>query len=342
MSVERKLLSLLVITCCAVVQAASIDDAVERTRGRAWITYGVQAHDEAGRCCGEWEEGVQVRTCRLHFPGEGQSRWNGHQITTHGEGDGTSDASRRELVVYLGVEDGELLTVQAYSASCRPRLGDDPIEVLEGLTTDASARWLSERVEEARRRDLRDEALMAMAAHAGTVADRSLARWATQRDNKKLAEQAIFWVGASQRPGAYELLTGIVDSDRSTDLREHAIFAIGQLEDDEALAGLIEIARNNETRSLRSNALFWLSQRAGEHATATIERAVTDDPDSEVREQAVFALSQLPRDEAVPLLMKLVREHGDPGVREKAAFWLGQMESPEVVDFFEEILRGDG
>ena len=239
---------------------------------------------------------------------------------------------------------GNVDRVRAFSDDCPLDAGGRAVHLVEGVTPEASVRWLANLIAteaKAEGEDARhNSALSAIAATAGPAADAALETLAGASQPSKLRRQAIFWIGQSRGDAGFRALRAMLAREDDTRVRRSIIQAISRSKSAEATPALIAIAKNDSDAAARGEALFWLAQTAGKDVAGEISEAAKNDPDAKVQERAVMALSQLPKDQGVPLLIDLARTHDNPRVRKRAMFWLGQSKDPRAVKFFEEILIG--
>lgn len=159
------------------------------------------------------------------------------------------------------------------------------------------------------------------------------------KDEQKLREDAVFWIGQQDSPEALRLLKNTVYNDPSSEIRKKCVFSLHLLDLTEATDVLIDLAHKAESQKVRKDAIFWLSQKAGKKAVAAIEDAVFSEDTTELQKQAVFALSQLPRDEGIPRLIKVVKTHPNPKIRKNAIFWLGQTDDERALQVLVDLVK---
>lgn len=292
----------------------------ERVDGVAWATWTVpMTPGHRTLCCGRGHSG-----CSL----EDHSDFHLHRDDPVAAG---------SLHVMLRIRNHRFTQIRAFSDGCDLDAGGLDVYVWEGVDARQSLDFLTAAAEDGGK-DLGENALVAIAYHAGGEADRVLERVARGEQMPRLEEEAIFWLGEARGTGGFEALERLRRDLSDVDRLEQIAFALHLSEAPGAVGALIEMARDDPRRDVREQALFWLSQQAGERAADAIAEAAEEDPDLEVKEQAVFALSQLPPDRGVPLLIRYAETHPSREIRKKAVFWLGQTEDPRALDFFAEIL----
>jgi HEAT repeat protein len=324
-------------TVSHVVRAldADVKALAAAEREPAWIAYAVPIVDgRHSMCCGDWHDGRQCcGSCRLETGREGSSV-NQQTSTVALEGG-------KHVHIYLRAVSGRVEKVRAYSGDCTVDAGGRTVHWLTAVRSADSVKLLEGFVssDAARRDELADSAIMAIAMHQDASADPALERFIAPNRPKELRKKATFWMGNARGARGLSMLKQIVAEDLDPDVRKAAVFAISLSPEPDAIPTLIQAARGDAREDVRGDAIFWLAQKAGRKAADTIADAVENDPEVEVKKRAVFALSQLPKDEGVPRLIKVARTHKSPAVRKQAMFWLGQSKDPRALAFFEEILR---
>ena len=246
------------------------------------------------------------------------------------------------LLVMARIANGKIERVRTFSDDCPLDAGGRTVRLIDGVTADASVRWLSDLIAATVAADpkssIHNSALSALGSTAGSAADAALTKFADASQPSGLRRQAIFWIGQSRGAAGFATLKAMLDRETAVEVRRTLVQAISRSRVPEATPALIAIAKNDKDPTTRGEALFWLAQNAGRTAAAEITAAVQNDPDTNVQVRAVQALSQLPKDDGVPRLIDVARSHKNPKVRERAMFWLGQSKDPRAAKFFEEIL----
>jgi hypothetical protein len=240
------------------------------------------------------------------------------------------------LVVLARMEGGQLDRLRVVSPDCKLDGGGLPFYWITGVPADASVAWLKSQTAGNRS----DQAIFAIAFHAGAAADRALDDFSAPGQPEKVREKTAFWLGVSRGAKGVEVLKRMLASDPDDKVREQVIFGLSQSKDPAGIQTVIEAARTDKSPRVRKQALFWLAQKAGDkQAAEVISNAALSDPDRTVKESAVFALQQMPADRGIPLLISLAKTNSDPGVRKKAMFWLGQSNDPRALEFIAQILK---
>jgi hypothetical protein len=245
-----------------------------------------------------------------------------------------------QVTILLRVEQKQIMRIREASPDCQLDAGGLGVIWLTGVKPAESValltRYVSENGQE--RDDLTNEALVAIAQHNDTSADRALTNFVAPDQPTWLREKASFWLGAARGKSGLALLEKMAKNDPSGHIREKVAFAIFVSQEPEAADDLIRMAKDDLDAHVRGQALFWLAQKAGQKASAAITGAIQNDPDTEVKKKAVFALSQMPKEEGVPKLIEVAQNNRNPEVRKQAMFWLGQSNDPRALAFFEKIL----
>lgn len=322
-------------------------DVAAREAQPSWVAWRVPAADGRSRSC-----------C---WYSNGPDRWCGCALEPGSDG---KPASARpddpiplegstHVIVLARVADGQVERVRSFSGDCPLDAGGRTVRVIDGVSADASVRWLAGLVRAGAPADAanddegdRDErrvshaALAAIAATAGPAAGAALDGFAAPSQPSALRRRAIFWIGQARGEAGFRTLRTLLERENDSRIRRAVVQAMSRSKSADATPALLAIAKNDADAATRGEALFWLAQRAGNSVAGDISEAAKNDPDARVQERAVMALSQLPKDQGVPLLIDIARSHSKPRVRKRAMFWLGQSKDPRAVRFFEEILIG--
>ncbi|MFQ5694510.1 MAG: HEAT repeat domain-containing protein [Terriglobia bacterium] len=309
---------------------ATVRAIVERKQEPAWIGYAVPmipgehrmcCHDSSD-CCGG---------CRLEG-GSGfiHQRDSDEPILLEG-GD--------RLLVLLRVAGRRVQKIRPFSEGCALDAGGLQAYWLTDADPAQSVRLLASYVERYRyEADPGEDAVAAIAFHAGEAADQTLSQFAEPARPEWLRKKTAFWLGAARGRRGFQLLQQMLEKDPSAEVQEKVVFGLYVSKQPEATEALIRAARSHRRFEVRKKALFWVGQKAGKQAAAAIVEVIEHDPNLDLKKRAVFALSQLPQDEGVPLLIRVARTHKHPVIRKKAIFWLGQSNDPRALAFFEEVL----
>jgi HEAT repeat protein len=329
----------------AKVETRSVSEYLENTfreiaakAGRPqWVGYAVdQISGEHGVCCGNYSDQGNCGACKLE---RGHDEPGGTMRT---EGSIKLEAPRR-LVVLLRLETNKVMKIRVASQDCTLDAGGLPFVWLTAVKPAESVAMLASYVhgadfEQHSERGLGNSALMAIALHADSSADRAFESFVKPDQSQGLRKQAAFWMGAARGKAGLSGLQGMAKGDPNPDVRAHVAFALSVSHEPGAVDEMIRMAHDDTSGHVRGQALFWLAQKAGNKAAGTITGAIENDPDTDVKKKAVFALSQLPKDEGVPKLIEVAKTSHNPEVRKQAMFWLGQSNDRRALQFFEKVL----
>jgi hypothetical protein len=315
--------------CAALGFACQADSAELALPKDGWASWQVEAvEDSPAWCCwGSWDNHpTDNAVCKL----DGSKQNSGSRDKTK------TDAVR----VYARFAGGKVERVRVLAAAC-PVESETPIQKLDNVASDDSARWLLGLAKTARE-DIDEDSLMALAMHRGNIAFDALSAMARSDAQEETRKRAIFWLAMVRGiPGA-ELTTNLMFNDRSSDVRQHAAFALTQSRSPRVAADLIKLGNTDKDGDVRRQAWFWLAQTGAAGAENVLIAAARKDPDDEVREQAIFALSQLPDERATPALIKAAEDRSlSREQRKRAVFWLGQSESSGAQAYLDKVLAGN-
>jgi hypothetical protein len=311
---------------------ASPAQAAEPTLpGDGWVSWQVPAFDGAPAwCCFDSRSGRggALSSCRL------DAGSNGYGVR--------NETTTDSVTVYARATGGKLDRLQVLATSC-PVETKTPVDALEGVATDDSARWLIGRIKQgttdaATHRPVGESALAALAMHRGDLARDALAGFAHD-ERFETRKSAVFWLAMLRGEEGAGVTSSVMFSDPSAELREHAAFALSQSKSSRVTPDLIRLGNTDKSADVRSKAWFWLAQTEAAGAEAAISTAVRKDPDDDVREQAVFALSQLPDDRATRALAAIAEDRSlSREQRKRAVFWLSHSESDSAQAYLEKVL----
>ncbi len=186
---------------------------------------------------------------------------------------------------------------------------------------------------------VQEKAIFALSQHNSERAMRSLRDFAVKADApRNLRENAIFWLGQSEKSDNAGFLKSLYKSVKEESLKEKIIFSIAQHGSRENQRWLIEVAADpSENVETRKKAIFW----AGQSGVPLPELFGLYDrtPDREIREGLIFAYSQRSDKAAVDKLIQIARTEKDKDLRKNALFWLSQSKDPRVAEVLEEMLN---
>jgi hypothetical protein len=187
---------------------------------------------------------------------------------------GTVDGvSRRTTTMLIAarIERGHIDRIRLFDANCPVSANGTSIAVLNGVTPEASIRYL---VQETRDSD-DDELLPALSLHEHPNAVPALIDLVRHDPSTNVRRGAIFWLGQKAGDKAAGELRHAVDNDPNDDVREHAVFAISQLPRDRAVPMLIDLVKTHKRARVRERAIFWLAQTGDPRALDLIEQILT-------------------------------------------------------------------
>jgi hypothetical protein len=318
-------------TLSATIQGVAASDET------AWVGYAVPVvAGEQHMCCFNNAGELRGRNgccggCKLEKQG-------GENFST-GSVEGCSPGGD-EFFVLARVSGGQVEKIRSYSDDCALDLSGQTLYWLGDPKPAESLAWLSGFAARYSRGDrLADGALSAIAFHKDPAADAALQRFLAPNQDRKLREQAAFWLGNTRGQRGFELVRDAIRNDADAKFREQATFALSQSDVPAAQPELVRVAHQDPDAEVRGQALFWLAQKAGKKAESVITDAIENDPETAVKKKAVFALSQMDANEGVPLLIQVAKSNRNPIVRKEAIFWLGQSNDPRALDYIESILK---
>ncbi len=325
----RTLLMTLAVLLPISASAQSLDARLKALSPGQWLSYDVPLQPGVRTpCCFDWDghRSATPGVCRL-----GERDWNF----------GSSDrdplaepGDRLRLLLRRDADGFDRLRV--LGAECPIDAAGATIVEAGDVSTDASLAFLEPSL--AGQRKQRGQALVAIAHHAGSSADRLLASVSESNKSKDLRRDAVFWLANTRGEFGLQKVRAFVDSERDDDLQRHSVFAMSISPVPAAKTQLRDVARKHPDENVRGEAIFWLAQDDDEQAEAIIREALAGDASQEVRKKAVFALSQLPADRAVPALRALIEGNDSKDVRKEALFWLAQVDDDAVLPVFDELL----
>jgi len=254
-TVPRTIALVLVLT--AILYSEAIAASIPELREDGWHTWKVEAVDgDAIHCCTAWnQDRVIVRNCK---------HGGGGVSTTCNDPMGSDT-----LLIYARVEAGTVTGIHTLSEHC-PIETELEVHDLGPVDNADSVAWLSAYVSPAS--VLSEDAIAAIAAHAGPEANALLRDTARSDSNAESREQALFWMAVTEREQSEAEIKRAIEKDPSAEVREQAVFALSLLPDDRSTRGLISILEDNDhSRALREQALFWLAQSDSDQAFSYLD-----------------------------------------------------------------------
>ncbi|UXI68883.1 HEAT repeat domain-containing protein [Tahibacter amnicola] len=305
---------------------AALADGFSSAMGKVdgWAGWRVPlAEGVAAPCCqSHSRKGDLHRRCHLD-----ERDWS---VTTHKP---VASGASGDLLVFARIEGGKVRRLRVTSEDC-PIDSTVPVSDLGAPAPAESVAWLTAQLGTSQS----DEAMAAIAWHAGAPADAALKAAAAPGRPMKVRENALFWIGQTRGAAGVETIARFATQDPDAALREKAIFALSQAEGTDTFDRIRAIARDDAAPSVRGQAMFWLAQQFPERAEAEILSLITREKDESVREEGVFALSQLGDERAAKALIAVARGNYPRDVRRQAIFWLGQTGSDEAIAFLDTVL----
>ncbi len=162
--------------------------------------------------------------------------------------------------VLYRVEQGQVVRIRTYSEECPLDAGGKAVHWLTGVTPADSLALLKTFITPTAEGRLADNAVTAIAMHAGTPALDTLIALAREDGSAKVRGSALFWLGQRAGQKAVGTIQDAVDRDPDTEVKKKAVFALSQLPKDEGVPLLIQTARTNKNPAVRKQAMFWLGQ----------------------------------------------------------------------------------
>jgi hypothetical protein len=172
-----------------------------------------------------------------------------------------------DLVVLARVQSGAVAELRPLAVDCDMDAGGMPLVWFDGVNADASVAWLSTLVtaqSDATSR-ISENAMVAMAQHAGSSASAALVRFA-QTGTTPMRGLALSWLA---RRAANEALP-VIDAalkDPELDVKKLAVNALSRFPNQEGIPKLIEVARSHSNTEVRRQAMLRLGESKDPRAT---------------------------------------------------------------------------
>jgi hypothetical protein len=248
-----------------------------------------------------------------------------------------SDARDGDVRIYAKFENGALIRLRTLTASCQV-VADSPIRPQAPVSTNESVAFLLAQLKTAPRR-LANDAIAALAAHAGTAAQDALVTIARSDGDDQRRKDALFWATQARGAEGFDLVAPYLSDDPDPHIRQHAAFALSQSHAKSPTALLIRAATSDRDHTVRSRSWFWLAQTRAPETEQAVRRALPNEVERSTREQMIFALSQLPADRAASALISVAEDKSLPREdRKKALFWMGQIKSDRSLEYLDRLL----
>ena len=319
----------LALACALTPQVKAAEPKLPRD---GWVSWQVPTVDNAPAwCCfNGWSPRDASRTaCKI------DAGRDGYNIRDKDE---TTDT----VNVYARTTGGKIDRLQVLSANC-PVETKTPVQQLDDVTNDDSARWLIARVKQegtdaVTERPIGEHALAALAMHRGDLALDALNGFA--RDPRtETRKKSVFWLSILRGEQGAETTSQVMFNDKDADVREHAAFALSQSKSPRAAPDLIRLGNTDKQGDVRAKAWFSLALTRAPDVESAIGAALRKDADDDVREQAIFALSQLPDERATRALIAVAEDQSlSREQRKRAVFWLSHSESDSAQAYLERVL----
>lgn len=162
-----------------------------------------------------------------------------------------------DLVVLVRVQGGAVAELRPLAVDCDMDAGGMPLVWFDGVSADASVAWLSTLVtqsETARR--ISENALSAIAQHAGTAASKTLVQFA-QTGTVQLRGRALSWLAQRAATEAIPTIDAAL-KDPELEMKKLAVNALSRFPNQEGIPKLIEIARSYPNIEVRRQAMLRL------------------------------------------------------------------------------------
>ncbi len=315
--------------CAALAFASQARSADLPLPKDGWASWEVQAvEDSPAWCCWSSSDSAAADT-------------SASKLDADRQGYGSRDKARTDAIrVYARFAGGKVEKVRALAATC-PVESKTPIQKLDHVETDDSARWLIG-LAKTPDSEFGEEALGALAMHRSAVAFDALSTMARVDAQEEIRKRAIFWLAMLRGTAGADITTHAMFNDPSAEVRKHAAFAITLSKSPRVSADLIKLGNTDKDGDVRAQAWFWLAHNGAADVENSIIAASKQDADNNVRELTIFALSQLPDERATPALIKAAEDKSlSREQRKRALFWLAQSESPGAQTYLDKVLAGN-
>lgn len=279
---------------------------------KQWFAYTVSTQSNTqSMCC--WNksyniENIDYQSCDL-------------SKNVYGFGSLMKSPLTENVNIYVQVDNNRIRQILPIGDSCKVKTSTINLKWLSGVNQDDSINWLNSLINN-QTEDINDNILRVLSLHQSNTASKSLFNIA--KNNKKLSEKAIFWLGESRNDGVkylkqlYKLLpTG--------DAKRQINFALAQSKDAQGLIFLKHIAKTDKSHEQKADAIFWLAQENADGIVGLILDIVSKNESGHLVEHSIFSLSQIETKESADTLFKLAKNHKQRAVRQKSLFWLAEV-----------------
>lgn len=166
-----------------------------------------------------------------------------------------------DLVVLARVQAGAVLELRSLAVDCDMDAGGMPLIWFEPVNADASVAWLNGLVTtpvEGRPR-IADQALSAIAQHAGAAAAKALVGFA-QNGTAQARGRALSWLAQRAASEALPTIDAALQKDPDTEVKKQAVIALGRFPNQEGIPKLMDVARTHPNTEVRRQAMVVLGQ----------------------------------------------------------------------------------
>ena len=166
---------------------ALIERLTAGSREPVWIGWSVEGLEDGGPICSYRDS----RGCRCAVDGKHGWTMNGDDL----EGRRPDASGDVAILVRAGARGIE--RIRMFDADCELDFGGATLHLVEGVDAEASLDWLERQVETVGR-ELREDAVAAIAQHRHARAERLLRGYLEGSRPLKLRKNAAFWLGTSR------------------------------------------------------------------------------------------------------------------------------------------------
>ena len=166
-----------------------------------------------------------------------------------------------DLVVLARVQRGEVIELRPVAVDCDMDAGGMPLIWFEPVTAEASVAWLRTFVTtppDGTRR-LEQQALVAIAQHAGPAAASALVTFA-QSGTPQMRGQAMSWLARRAADQALPAIDAALQKDPDTEVKKQAVIALSRFPNGEGVPKLMDVARSHSNAEVRRQAMLQLGQ----------------------------------------------------------------------------------
>lgn len=165
-----------------------------------------------------------------------------------------------DLVVLARVQQGAVVELRPLAVDCDMDAGGMPLVWFDGVSADASVAWLSALVTtqtDATRR-ISENALAAIAQHAGSAASKALVQFA-QTGTTQMRGRALSWLAQRATNEALPVIDAAL-KDPELEVKKQAVNALSRFPNQEGVPKLIEVARSHSNTEVRRQAMLRLGE----------------------------------------------------------------------------------